>query len=189
MIAGYAHVRLVHRGLLDSHRLHSEAGRVVLEILGTVAAAFVLAVVEVWVIGSLFGFVALLLNMALLMPVSGRCPVDPDFAATHPWRYHYSHFTFWAVKWCCAFAILASSLFLVKITADHFAAWAYYFVLYIEAVVLSVQFFPNDANSLTPVCALSYRLRGKQANVRSRPQLGTVGPTYLDPITVTRHGW
>jgi hypothetical protein len=160
----------------------------IFEILGTLLAGAALLVLEVWILGTAMMFVGVLLSF-IFAPLYAACPIDPDFAAGHPWRYHVAHIVFWGQKTACALAVLGTCLYIISVADTHWPNFAYWYLLYIEAVLLSLQFFPNDANSLVPASAISYRLRGKQSRVRGQPQVGTVGPVYLDPIHVTHRGW
>lgn len=161
---------------------------IVQKSLVTALAGASLIVFEVWILALLFMLLGILFTFASSTLFS-KCPPDDDFAAEHPWRYHVAHTVFWGEKVVSALLLLGLSLWTVWLFSKWFPDAAFWYVLYIEAFLLSFQFFPNDANSLVLVSAMSYRLRGKQSNVRGRPQAGTMGPIFLEPISVKRHRW
>ncbi len=162
----------------------------VLEVVDTVAVTIALYIFEVWILATFIVLVSMPLN--LLVALSwGECPLgDVELAAAHPWRYHYAYASFWFQKIALAFVILGVTFSLISAAWHRWPSFAYWIIFYPIAVLLSLQFFPNDANSLTPICAVSYRLQGPQPNLgRRSAQSGTVGRVYLEPIHVTKHRW
>lgn len=158
-------------------------------ILYTVLAVAVLWFFETWVLGAIGMVLGLGLNV-LMAPLYRQCRLDDEFAAEHPWRYHATHYAFWTAKVFVAMFILVAAVALVEVCARNFPSLLYWNALFVVALLASVQFFPNDANSLVLISAMSYRLRGMQPHLgRKRPQAGTVGPVYLPPLAVNKHQW
>lgn len=162
--------------------------QVVEKFFVTLLAGIGLLILEVWILALLVMVLGLIFTFAL-SPLYAQCSLDEKFAAEHPWRYHVAHGAFWGQKVVSALVVLSLSLWSIFLVSSRFPDAAYWWALYIEAVVLSRQFFPNDANSLVLISAISYRLRGKQSKITAPPQIGTVGAVYLEPIAVRRHGW